>query len=74
MPVLSVSKDIKRMIDEIGQALINMQMHDWVDKGIPVKVVINEVIEVAKTFGGESSGKFVNGVLGAMYKDMEKSC
>lgn len=37
---------------------------------IPSKVAINEAIELAKTFGGESSGKFVNGVLGAIYKDM----
>lgn len=39
---------------------------------IPAKVAINEAIEIAKTFGSESSGKFVNGVLGAIYKDMEK--
>ena len=37
---------------------------------IPPKVAINEAIELAKTFGGESSGKFVNGVLGAIYKKM----
>lgn len=42
------------------------------DPEIPAKVAINEAIEIAKTFGGESSGKFVNGVLGAIYKDMEK--
>jgi transcription antitermination protein NusB len=36
---------------------------------IPPKVAINEAIEIAKTFGGESSGKFVNGVLGAIYKN-----
>jgi len=35
---------------------------------IPSKVAINEAIEVAKAFGGESSGKFVNGVLGAVYR------
>ena len=40
------------------------------DNTIPAKVAINESIELAKTFGGESSGKFVNGVLGAVYKDM----
>jgi len=40
------------------------------DKDIPAKVAINEAIEIAKTFGGESSGKFVNGVLGAIYKDV----
>lgn len=39
---------------------------------IPSKVAINEAIEIAKTFGGESSGKFVNGVLGAIYKEMQE--
>jgi N utilization substance protein B len=39
---------------------------------IPPKVAINEAIEIAKTFGGESSGKFVNGVLGAIYNNMDK--
>lgn len=37
---------------------------------VPSKVAINEAIELAKTFGGESSGRFVNGVLGAIYKDV----
>lgn len=36
----------------------------------PPKVAINEAIELAKTFGGESSGKFVNGVLGTVYREM----
>ncbi|MBU2228858.1 transcription antitermination factor NusB [Patescibacteria group bacterium] len=40
---------------------------------IPPKVAINEAIELAKTFGGESSGKFVNGVLGTIFKKMEES-
>ena len=40
------------------------------DTTIPAKVAINEAIELAKTFGGESSGKFVNGVLGAVYKEV----
>jgi len=43
----------------------------FVDKAeVPAKVAINEAIELAKTFGGENSGKFVNGVLGAVYKEM----
>ncbi|PIT98227.1 MAG: transcription antitermination factor NusB [Candidatus Andersenbacteria bacterium CG10_big_fil_rev_8_21_14_0_10_54_11] len=37
---------------------------------VPPKVAINESIELAKTFGGVSSGKFVNGVLGTIYKHM----
>jgi len=39
---------------------------------IPPKVAINEAIELAKSFGGESSGKFINGVLGTIYKEMIK--
>lgn len=41
-----------------------------IDEAIPPKVSINEAIELAKSFGGGSSGKFVNGVLGSIYKDM----
>ena len=37
---------------------------------VPPKVAINESIELAKTFGGESSGKFINGVLGTVYKEI----
>jgi N utilization substance protein B len=40
-------------------------------KDVPPKVAINEAIEVAKGFGGESSGKFVNGVLGAVFRDLQ---
>ncbi len=39
-------------------------------KEVPAKVAINEAIELAKTFGGDTSGKFVNGVLGAVYKEL----
>ncbi len=37
---------------------------------VPAKVAINEAIELAKIFGGDSSGRFVNGVLGAVYKEL----
>lgn len=41
------------------------------DRGeVPPKVAINEAIELAKRFGGETSGRFVNGVLGAVYKEI----
>jgi N utilization substance protein B len=43
----------------------------WGDRGaVPPKVAINEAIELAKSFGGESSGRFINGVLGTVYKEM----
>jgi len=37
---------------------------------VPPKVAINEAIELAKNFGGESSGKFINGVLGTVFKEI----
>lgn len=37
---------------------------------VPPKVAINEAIELGKNFGGESSGKFINGVLGTVYKEI----
>ncbi len=39
-------------------------------QNIPPKVAINEAIELAKSYGGPSSGKFVNGILGAMFNGM----
>jgi N utilization substance protein B len=38
---------------------------------IPEKVAIDEAIEIAKNYGGPSSGKFVNGILGSIYSDMK---
>lgn len=43
----------------------------FVDRAeVPAKVAINEAIELGKAFGGETSGKFINGVLGAVYKEL----
>ena len=41
-------------------------------ESVPPKVAINESIELAKNFGGESSRKFVNGVLGTVYRELSK--
>jgi N utilization substance protein B len=38
---------------------------------VPGKVAINEAINLAKSFGGENSGKFINGVLGGIYKELQ---
>lgn len=37
---------------------------------VPPKVAINEAIEVAKSFGSDSSGRFINGVLGTVFREM----
>ncbi len=39
-------------------------------KEVPAKVAINEAIELAKVYGGEKSGGFINGVLGTIYKEL----
>ena len=40
-------------------------------KEVPPKVAINEAIEISKNYGGPNSGKFINGVLGTIYKELE---
>ncbi len=45
----------------------------YADKNeVPEKVAINEAIELAKNYGGPNSGKFINGVLGTVFKQMEQ--
>jgi N utilization substance protein B len=48
-------------------------LEGFVGKITPPKVAIDEAIEIAKDFGGETSGKFVNGVLGAIYEEAKKN-
>jgi len=58
-------------ITVVDRNILRIGIYELVfDKDVPAKVAINEAIEIAKTFGGESSGKFVNGVLGSIYRDM----
>lgn len=57
-------------ITTVDRNVLRMGIYELMyDQEIPSKVAINEAIELAKTFGGESSGKFVNGVLGAVFRD-----
>ena len=58
-------------ITNVDRNILRVGIYELVfDLDIPAKVAINEAIEIAKAFGGESSGKFVNGVLGSIYKDL----
>lgn len=41
-------------------------------KEVPPKVAINEAIEMAKNYGGPNSGKFVNGVMGTVYREIDE--
>lgn len=58
-------------IPGIDRNVLRLGIYELVfSENIPPKVAINEAIEVAKNFGGESSGKFINGVLGSIYAEM----
>jgi N utilization substance protein B len=51
----------------IDRNILRMAMFEFaVDGGTPVKVAINEAVELAKIFGSDSSPRFINGVLGAL--------
>jgi len=56
-------------ITAIDRNVLRIGIYELLYTAIPPRVAINEAIEVAKSFGGDSSGKFVNGVLGALYND-----
>jgi len=57
----------------IDKTLLRASVYEllYVDDA-PPKVVINEAVELAKTFGGDSSAKFINGVLGTVYRTHPK--
>jgi N utilization substance protein B len=58
-------------IARVDKAILRMALYELkYEKDTPVKVVINEAVELAKAFGGDSSSKFVNGVLGTAYKQL----
>jgi len=56
-------------ITTIDRNILRLGIFELLYSSVPPRVVINEAIEIAKSFGGDSSGKFVNGVLGALYND-----
>lgn len=61
------------LITMIDRNVLRMGIYELkIAADIPPKVAINEAIELAKTYGGESSGKFVNGVLGSIFKAMQE--
>ena len=58
-------------ITAVDRNVLRVGIYELVfDENIPAKVAINEAIEIAKAFGSDASGKFVNGVLGAIYKEL----
>ncbi|MFV9510790.1 transcription antitermination factor NusB [Tepidibacillus sp. LV47] len=61
--------NIERLAN-IDRAILRMTVYELMfKKDVPVRVSINEAIELAKTFSTSESSKFINGVLGSMVKD-----
>ncbi len=59
-------------IAKIDKAILRMSLYElMIKREVPPKVSINEAVELAKEFGGENSSKFVNGVLGTIYRGSE---
>lgn len=56
-------------ITTVDRNILRLGIFELLYTTVPPRVVINEAIEIGKSFGGDSSGKFVNGVLGALYND-----
>jgi transcription antitermination protein NusB len=59
-------------LSRVDKEILRLATYEMVYReDVPSKVVVNEAIEMAKNFGTEESGKFVNGVLGKMIKDLD---
>ena len=55
----------------VDRNILRLAIHELLSEMAPAKVAINEAVELAKAFGTESSPRFVNGVLGSIYADLD---
>jgi N utilization substance protein B len=59
-------------IAKIDKIVLRIGVYElMIKRDVPPKVAINEAVELAKTFGGENSSKFINGVLGTIYRNSD---
>lgn len=60
-------------ISPIDKAILRVAIYELLySEEVPPKVAINEAVELAKLFGGENSSKFINGVLGTLFRSSTK--
>lgn len=60
-------------INRIDLSILRLAFYEILTKPeLPVKVVVDEAVELAKEFGSDASSSFVNGVLGAALKKIEE--
>ena len=53
----------------VDRNILRMALYELENEDTPVKVVIDEAVELAKTYGGDNSPRFVNGVLGSVVRN-----
>ena len=58
-------------LSKIDLSIMRIATAEMTLQGVPVAVIIDEAVRLGKRYGGESSGSFVNGVLGSIAKSME---
>ena len=56
-------------ISKVNLALLKLAIYEMLYKKVPYKVVINEVVELAKKYGEDTSSSFINGVLATIVKE-----
>jgi len=59
--------DIKR-ISKVDITLLQIAIYEMIEKNIPYKIIVNEVVELAKKYAEDSSPSFINGVLASIIK------
>ena len=70
----SISKNLKQdweieRVSKVNLALLKLAIYEIKYKELPYKVVINEVVELAKKYGEETSHSFINGILASVVKE-----
>jgi len=60
-------------VSPIDKSILRLAVYEILNsKDVPPKVVINEAVELGKSYGGDNTGKFVNGVLGTIYRESDR--
>ena len=57
----------------IDRTILRLAIYELLEPGTPTKVVLNEAVELAKTYGTENSGKFVNGLLDTLAQKLRQA-
>jgi len=60
-------------ISVVDKSILRLSIYELTyQTDVPAKVIINEAVELAKTFGGDNTSRFVNGVLGTVYRQSDR--